>query len=77
MEGGIPLLAATVALSWASIAAWIRCRHDDLCLAIFAASIAFALHGIFDLLIFFPKVALTWFVLLGLASVQAARAPAA
>jgi O-antigen ligase len=73
VEGGLPLLAATLALVWASIAPFRRALRNDLCLAAFAASVAFALHGIFDLLIFFPKVAATWFVVLGIAAIEAER----
>ena len=75
VEGGIPLLAATFALVWASAAPLLRSLRKDLCLAAFAASVAFALHGIFDLLVFFPKVAVTWFVVLGIAAIEAERAP--
>lgn len=75
VEGGIPLLAATLALVWASTASLLRSLRNDLCLAAFAASIAFALHGILDLLVFFPKVAVTWFVVLGIAAIEADRAP--
>ncbi|MBV8601226.1 MAG: hypothetical protein JO359_06650, partial [Candidatus Eremiobacteraeota bacterium] len=53
---------------------FVRLVSDDLCLAILAASVPFAVHGVFDLLVFDPKVALAWFVLLGIASVQAGRA---
>jgi O-antigen ligase len=73
VEGGIPLLLATFALVWASIAPFVRALRDDLCLAAFAASIGFALHGLVDYLMFYPKVGIMWFALLGLAA-AAARA---
>ena len=75
VEGGIPLLAATLAESWASIVPLRAALQNGLCLAAFAASIGFALHGIFDLLVFFPKVAVTWFVVLGVAAIEAGAAP--
>ncbi|MBV8151543.1 MAG: O-antigen ligase family protein [Candidatus Eremiobacteraeota bacterium] len=74
VEGGLPLLGATLWLVWASILPFRRFLKDDLCLAAFAASIGFALHGIFDLLVFFPKIALTWYALLGVAAAQTRNA---
>ena len=73
VEGGLPLLAATLAEAWASIVPLTRALANDLCLATLAAGAGFALHGIFDLLIFFPKIAVTWFVVLGIASIEAQR----
>jgi O-antigen ligase len=73
VEGGIPLLGATLAEIWASIFPLRNALGNDLCLAAFAASIGFALHGIFDLLVFFPKVAVTWFVMLGVGAIEARR----
>jgi O-antigen ligase len=71
VEGGLPSFFATCGLVWASIAPFARARRDALCLAAFAAGIAFALHGFVDFLVFYPKVAITWFTLLGVASVAA------
>ena len=73
VEGGLPLLGATLWLVWASIASLRRVLRNDLCLAAFAASIGFALHGVFDLLVFFPKIGLTWFALLGVAAAESLR----
>ena len=66
-EGGLPLLFATCALVWASTATFRRSLQKPLCLAAFAASLGFAIHGFFDLLVFYPKVAIMWFALLGVA----------
>ena len=70
-EGGLPLLLATCALVWTSIGTFIRALRKPLCLAAFAASIAFALHGFVDYLVFYPKVAIMWFALLGVAAEEA------
>jgi len=68
VEGGFPLLFATCGLVWASIGTFARSLRNPLCLAAFAASIAFALHGFVDYLVFYPKVAIMWFALLGVAA---------
>jgi O-antigen ligase len=70
-EGGVILLLATCALVWASIATFRRELNDGLSLAAFAASIAFAAHGFVDYLVFYPKVAIMWFALLGISAVSA------
>lgn len=75
-EGGVILLAATLALTFFSI--WTFARGPfrlPLVTAAFAASIGFAIHQIFDLLVFFPKVGdLFWIVLgLGAAALDAER----
>jgi O-antigen ligase len=67
-EGGLPLLFATCALVWASTATFRRSLQKPLCLAAFAASLGFAIHGFVDLLVFYPKVAIMWFALLGVAA---------
>lgn len=68
VEGGFPLLFATCALVWTSIGTFRGRLSNALCLAAFAASIAFALHGFVDYLVFYPKVAIMWFALLGVAA---------
>ncbi len=68
VEGGLPLLFATCGLVWMSIGTFLRSLRNPLCLAAFAASIAFALHGFVDYLVFYPKVAIMWFALLGVAA---------
>jgi O-antigen ligase len=72
-EGGIVLFAATLALVAASIAAFLRrpvlARLRDgspWVVAALAASLALALHQIVDYLVFYPKVAAAWWLLLGI-----------
>jgi O-antigen ligase len=65
-EGGVPLLAATLWTLYASIATFAKAGlRDPLLLGIMAASLGFALHEVFDLLIFFPKIGTFWWILLG------------
>ncbi len=71
VEGGLPLLAATLALVAIPIVGLARARANPLALAALAASVGFALHGILDLMWFYPKVTTTWMVLLALGLVAA------
>lgn len=73
VEGGIPLVLATLFLIYASIAAFIRRAQTPLTVGTLAASAALALHFILDLLVFYPKVGGQWMILLGLASADLAR----
>ncbi|MHB8363622.1 MAG: O-antigen ligase family protein [Vulcanimicrobiaceae bacterium] len=74
VEGGIPLLAATLYMVWSSIASFARERAAaPLVAGAFAASIALALHQIVDYLIFYPKVGGWWFVVLALGAAELAR----
>lgn len=76
-EGGIPLLLATVALVVASIARFARGPFSEpLVAAAFGASIAFAAHQVFDLLVFYPKVGDLWWILLALAAARYDARPA-
>jgi O-antigen ligase len=80
VEGGAPLLAATLATVIASIATFARGPlRQPLVLGALAASIGLAAHQIFDLLIFYPKVGGMWWILLGVgvATLGAAARPAA
>jgi len=72
-EGGIVLFAATLALVAASIAAFLRkpilARLRDgspWVAAALAASLALASHQVVDYLVFYPKVAAAWWLLLGI-----------
>jgi O-antigen ligase len=69
-EGGIVSFAATLALVAVSIVSFARRSREPLVVAAFAASVGFALHQIFDLLVFFPKVGELWWILLGLAAAR-------
>jgi len=76
-EGGIVLLAATLTWIVSILRALVsRMRASPWALAAFAATCAFALHGFFDDLVFYPKVAEAWIALvaLGIADPIARRA---
>ena len=68
-EGGIALAAAVV---WTIASALTLClrgaARSPLLLAIGAGTLAFAVHQIFDDLLFFPKVGEYWWLLLGVAA---------
>jgi O-antigen ligase len=77
VEGGIPSLAATLWLTYVSIATFAKDRlRSPFIAAAFAGSIALALHQIFDLLVFYPKVGGWWWIVLGLGAAQLAVVPA-
>lgn len=73
-EGGIVLLAATVALVAAILAGLSggivsRLRTGSpWVLAGVAATVALALHQVVDLLVFYPKVGGAWWLLVGIAA---------
>jgi O-antigen ligase len=72
-EGGLALFVATVGtLATALVTLGRRAARSALALAAFGATVALALHQIFDLLVFFPKVGLLWWLVLG-AGAAAAR----
>ncbi|MBC5829781.1 MAG: O-antigen ligase family protein [Candidatus Eremiobacteraeota bacterium] len=74
VEGGLPLFAATLRLTWLSIAAFFRERaRSPMFLAACAASIGLALHQLFDYLTFYPKVGGWWLLILALAAADGAR----
>lgn len=67
VEGGLPLLAATLWLTWTSIATFWRDRmKSPFVAAAFASSIALALHQTVDFLTFYPKVGGWWWIVLAL-----------
>lgn len=73
VEGGIPLLLATLWLTYTSIATFARDRlSSPFVAAAFAASIALALHQTVDLLTFYPKVGGWWWIVLGLGAAELA-----
>lgn len=66
-EGGLVLLGATVAWIFTVLRALIaHVRRSPWALAAFAASLAFVVHGFFDDLVFYPKVAEAWIALIAL-----------
>lgn len=68
-EGGILLFGATVAVAGAIVAVFAReVRRSPWIAGAAAASLAICLHQIADYLVFFPKVGMTWWLLLGIAA---------
>ena len=71
VEGGIPLFAATLWLTYTSIAAFVRERLESpFVVAAIAASIGLMLHQVIDFLTFYPKVGGEWWILLALAAAE-------
>ena len=65
-EGGLALFGAVAGtLAAALLALGRRARGSAFALAAFGATLALSLHQIFDLLVFFPKVGLLWWLVLG------------
>jgi O-antigen ligase len=68
VEGGVPLLAATLWSVYASIATFAAARgRDPLVLGVLAACFGLAIHQVFDCLTFYPKVGEFWWILMGIA----------
>lgn len=70
-EGGLALLAATLALATALVTTFARAVRrvsSPWVLAALAASCALAAHQIVDDLVFYPKVGSAWWILIGLAA---------
>ena len=68
-EGGALLFAATLAILATIAAAFAGAlRRSPWILGATAASLAICLHQITDYLVFFPKVGMTWWLLLGIAA---------
>ncbi|MGC1381414.1 MAG: O-antigen ligase family protein [Candidatus Baltobacteraceae bacterium] len=74
-EGGLLLLAATIALVTVAIATFARDTTlerlragSPWIVAALAGSLALALHQIVDYLVFYPKIGGTWWLLLGVAA---------
>jgi O-antigen ligase len=71
VEGGIPLIAATLWLVYVSIATFVRERLESpFVAAALAASIALAIHQVVDYLTFYPKVGIEWWVVMALGAAQ-------
>jgi O-antigen ligase len=68
-EGGILLFGATIAVIGSIVAAFTgTLRRSPWIAGAAAASVAICLHQIADYLVFFPKVGMTWWLLLGIAA---------
>jgi O-antigen ligase len=75
VEGGAPLLVATLVSVAASILTFARGPlREPLVLGALAASAGLAAHQVFDLLVFYPKVGGMWWIVLGLGVAQLATA---
>jgi O-antigen ligase len=71
VEGGIPLIAATLWLIYASIATFVReVLESPFVAAALAGSIALALHQVVDYLTYYPKVGIEWWVVMALGAAQ-------
>ena len=67
VEGGIPLILATLWFVWISIASFTRrAASSPFVCAALAASIALALHQTVDYVVFYPKVGEMWWIVLAL-----------
>ncbi len=67
-DGGIVLLAATAFLIRQAVVAVGDLRSSPLALAASAATAGFVAHGLFDDLVFYPTVAGTWWLIVGVAA---------
>ncbi|MDP9017458.1 MAG: O-antigen ligase family protein [Candidatus Eremiobacteraeota bacterium] len=65
VEGGIPLLLSVLALTWASIAAFVGKSRDALIVGMLGASVGMAVHESVDYLLFYPKIGVLYWLLLG------------
>ncbi len=73
VEGGIPLIAATVWLVYTSITTFVRERAESpFVAAALGASVALALHQIVDFLTFYPKVGAEWWIVMALGAAELA-----
>ncbi|GAC1627595.1 MAG: hypothetical protein NVS4B5_18970 [Vulcanimicrobiaceae bacterium] len=71
VEGGLPLLLATLTLVIASIAVFARGPFTEpLVVGALAASVALAAHQVLDLLVFYPKVGEMWWIALALGAAR-------
>ena len=71
----LPLFAATLAVVGTALVGFERVwRRNAVVAGTLAATIALSLHQVVDDLVFFPKVGVLWWLLLGIAAVHARRA---
>jgi len=74
VEGGIPLLAATVFMLYSAISMLARrAASSPIAVAALAATIALALHQTVDDLFFYPKVGGFWWAVVALGAVEVGR----
>jgi O-antigen ligase len=73
VEGGIPGVFAVLWMVWLSISTFVRARTGaPLVAGILGAMAGFALHEVFDCLLFYPKVGLMFWLLLGVGTAAVA-----
>jgi O-antigen ligase len=73
VEGGIPLVAATLWLVYVSIATFVQQRlQSPFVAAALAAGVALALHQTVDYLTFYPKVGGEWWIVMALGAADLA-----
>jgi O-antigen ligase len=73
VEGGIPGVFAVLWMVWLSISTFVRARTGaPLVAGILGAMAGFALHEVFDCLLFYPKVGLMFWLLLGVGAAAVA-----
>lgn len=73
VEGGIPLIVATLYLVYVSIATFVRERLESpFITAALASGVALAVHQIVDLLTFYPKVGGEWWIVMALGAAEVA-----
>ena len=71
VEGGIPLILATLWLVYVSISTFVRERMESpFVVAALAASIGLAIHQLVDYLTFYPKIGGEWWVVMALGAAQ-------
>jgi O-antigen ligase len=73
VEGGVPLIAATLWLVYVSIATFVQQRmQSPFVAAALGASVALALHQIVDFLTFYPKVGGEWWLIMAFGAAELA-----
>lgn len=68
VEGGIPLLLSVLAMAWLSIRTFVVPARRALVAGMLGAAAGLALHEAFDYLLFYPKIGVLFWILLGLAT---------
>lgn len=65
VEGGLPLFAAVIVTTWLSIKTFAGRANGPLTAALLGATTGIAFHEAFDYLLFYPKVGVCFWLLLG------------
>lgn len=67
VEGGIPLLLSVLVMAWFSIRTFLGNTRSPFVVGMLGAAAGMALHEGFDYLLFYPKIGMLFWVMLGLA----------